>query len=43
MEPCKLSVAAIRLSVHGGAYLDLVPVLAGERVEGLLLDALLAL
>lgn len=40
--PGKMSVPATRLQIHQRAYLDLVPVLAGEGIEGLLLQALLA-
>jgi hypothetical protein len=43
MGPGKMSVSAARMQLHQCAYLDLVPVLAGERIEGLLLDALLTL
>jgi hypothetical protein len=43
MEPRILSVAAKEIQAYQLPYLDLVPVLAGERILRLLLETLLAL
>ena len=43
MEPKTLSVAAKLIQAHQLPYLDLIPVLAGERILSLLLKTLLTL
>jgi hypothetical protein len=43
MEPEKLSVSVKSIQGSQFPYLNLVPVLAGEGVHGLLLETLLAL